>query len=358
MGCHAFRVVRPSLSKIINLCKSLAALGLVCCVRAFSSCGERELLLSVAMHGLPTAVVSPAAEQGPWGTALVTSQLVGSSQARDRAWVPWTTREVPDVTLMYRMLCLVPSHTLPQPWQPRYAAWLPATCGHTWPCHWLSAWAPPPRSRGFLWPVGTTLLGVRGAAGEGSPILNWGSDCSLSTHSVPAASTCKSPGLCSASTSLADAAALQAWLASRLTGHGTEIEATVLPQLLRPCLHSQRRPDMASASAILSRAPVPAGCPRGDRPAPKGSATPAQGGLTAERRQLRLWPPRLPPGSSRSPRAPRVLAVALGAPTPCDPLLCPSRASHSESRGPTLPSAPGECLCSRRVSKVQFKNSV
>lgn len=127
----------------------------------------------------------------------------------------------------------------------------------------------------------------------------------MSTHSVPAASTCKSPGLCSASTSLADAAALQAWLASRLTGHGTEIEATVLPQLLRPCLHSQRRPDMASASAILSRAPVPAGCPRGDRPAPKGSATPAQGGLTAERRQLRLWPPRLPPGSSRSPRAPR-----------------------------------------------------
>ena len=118
MGCHAFRVVRPSLSKIINLCKSLAALGLVCCVRAFSSCGERELLLSVAMHGLPTAVVSPAAEQGPWGTALVTSQLVGSSQARDRAWVPWTTREVPDVTLMYRMLCLPkrsPSPPIPSP---------------------------------------------------------------------------------------------------------------------------------------------------------------------------------------------------------------------------------------------------
>ena len=72
----------------------------------------------------------------------------------------------------------------------------------------------PPRSRGFLRLVGTTLLGVRGAASEGSPILNWGSDCSSSTRSVPADSRCESPGLCSASTSLEDLAVLQAWLAS------------------------------------------------------------------------------------------------------------------------------------------------
>ena len=35
----------------------LAALGLRCCARAFSSCGERGLLL-VAVHGLLIAVAS------------------------------------------------------------------------------------------------------------------------------------------------------------------------------------------------------------------------------------------------------------------------------------------------------------
>ena len=41
----------------------LPALGLRCCTRAFSSCGERGLLF-VAVHGLLTVVASLAAEHG------------------------------------------------------------------------------------------------------------------------------------------------------------------------------------------------------------------------------------------------------------------------------------------------------
>ena len=41
----------------------LAALGLRCCTRAFSSCGERGLLF-VAVHGLLIAVASLVAEHG------------------------------------------------------------------------------------------------------------------------------------------------------------------------------------------------------------------------------------------------------------------------------------------------------
>ena len=41
----------------------LAALGLRCCVQAFSSCGERGLLF-VALHGLLMAVASLVAEHG------------------------------------------------------------------------------------------------------------------------------------------------------------------------------------------------------------------------------------------------------------------------------------------------------
>ena len=94
------------------------------------------------------------------------------------------------------------------------------------------------------------------------------------------------------------------------------METTVLLQLPYPSPPSQRWPDTASTSAVPSRPPVPAGYPQEDRPALEGAAIPAQGGLTAERRQSRLWSPRLPPGLSRSPRAPRVLAAALGTPTP------------------------------------------
>ena len=42
---------------------SLAALGLRCCARAFSSCGSRGLLF-VAMHRLHMAVASLVAEHG------------------------------------------------------------------------------------------------------------------------------------------------------------------------------------------------------------------------------------------------------------------------------------------------------
>ena len=41
----------------------LAALGLCCCARVFSSCSERGPLLA-AVRGLLTAVASPAAEHG------------------------------------------------------------------------------------------------------------------------------------------------------------------------------------------------------------------------------------------------------------------------------------------------------
>ena len=41
----------------------LAALGLRCCARVFSSCGERGLLF-VAVHGLLVVVASLVAEHG------------------------------------------------------------------------------------------------------------------------------------------------------------------------------------------------------------------------------------------------------------------------------------------------------
>ena len=48
---------------IYLICLFLSALGLCCCGRAFSSCGERGLLF-VAVRGLLIAVASPVAEQG------------------------------------------------------------------------------------------------------------------------------------------------------------------------------------------------------------------------------------------------------------------------------------------------------
>ena len=82
----------------------LAALGLRCCVQAFSSCGERGLLF-VAVHGLLTVVASLVAEHGLqarglqqlWLAGLVAPWHVGSSQTRARTHVPCIGRWIPSL---------------------------------------------------------------------------------------------------------------------------------------------------------------------------------------------------------------------------------------------------------------------
>ena len=107
----------------------LAALGLRCCARAFSSCSEWGLLF-VAVHGLLIAVASLVAEHGPqsvqasvvaarglsscsawalgllgfsscvtwaqqlWRMGLVTPRHVGSSRTRSRTHVPCIGRQI------------------------------------------------------------------------------------------------------------------------------------------------------------------------------------------------------------------------------------------------------------------------
>ena len=57
----------------------LAALGLHCCARAFSSCGERGLLF-VAVHGLLIAVASRCGARalGAWASVVVARGLSSS----------------------------------------------------------------------------------------------------------------------------------------------------------------------------------------------------------------------------------------------------------------------------------------
>ena len=59
-GCVFFKVFFTFLKKNYLF---LAALGLCCCARAFSSCGEWGLLF-VVLHGLLIAVASLVAELG------------------------------------------------------------------------------------------------------------------------------------------------------------------------------------------------------------------------------------------------------------------------------------------------------
>ena len=60
-----FKKLTPGLLFLFNkfIYLFLAALGLCCCVRAFSSCGERGLLF-VAVRGLLIAVASLVVENG------------------------------------------------------------------------------------------------------------------------------------------------------------------------------------------------------------------------------------------------------------------------------------------------------
>ena len=63
-SCHnAFTELWPLSFFFFLIYLFLAALGLCCCVWAFSSCGERGLLF-VAVCGLLIAVASLAAEHG------------------------------------------------------------------------------------------------------------------------------------------------------------------------------------------------------------------------------------------------------------------------------------------------------
>ena len=91
----------------------LAALGLHCCVQAFSSCGEQGLLF-IAVHRLLIAVASLVAEHGLqmrglqqlwltgsrsqaqqlWHTGLVVPWHVGSSWTRARTSVPCIGRRI------------------------------------------------------------------------------------------------------------------------------------------------------------------------------------------------------------------------------------------------------------------------
>ena len=98
---------QKNILKILLIYLFMAALGLRCYTRAFSSCGERGLLF-VAVRGLLIAVASLVAEHGLqahglqqlwlagsraqaqqwWPTGLVAPQHVGLSQNRARTCVP------------------------------------------------------------------------------------------------------------------------------------------------------------------------------------------------------------------------------------------------------------------------------
>ena len=72
----------------------LSVLGLRCCTRAFSSCGEQGLLF-VALRGLLIVVASLVAEHGLQAQGLQQLQHVGSrgslTGSREQAWQLWHT---------------------------------------------------------------------------------------------------------------------------------------------------------------------------------------------------------------------------------------------------------------------------
>ena len=110
-----FYQIYTTILRILNICKGyqkmscslkitlffiyiylfLAALGLCCCARAFSSSGQQGLLF-VVVHGFLIAVASFVVEhrlqvrglQQLWHTSLAVLRHVGSSRTRDRTHVP------------------------------------------------------------------------------------------------------------------------------------------------------------------------------------------------------------------------------------------------------------------------------
>ena len=111
--CSTLTFSSPRSSFFKNFFLFLTALGLRCCTRAFSSCGERGLLF-VAARGLFTVVASLVMEHGLqarrlqqlclpgsraqaqqlWRTGLVALQHVGSSWTRARTRVPCIGRKI------------------------------------------------------------------------------------------------------------------------------------------------------------------------------------------------------------------------------------------------------------------------
>ena len=78
-----------SFFKFLFMYLFLVVLGLHCCVRAFSSCGERGLLFTV-MDGLLIAVAS----LHMWHMGLVAPWHVDSSQTRNQTYVPCIGRQI------------------------------------------------------------------------------------------------------------------------------------------------------------------------------------------------------------------------------------------------------------------------
>ena len=62
----------------------MVALGLRCCMRAFSSCGERGLLF-IAVHGLLIVVASLVEEHGLYGVRDSVVAACGLSSCGSRA---------------------------------------------------------------------------------------------------------------------------------------------------------------------------------------------------------------------------------------------------------------------------------
>ena len=85
--CGKILVVKTifSCSKCLFIYSFMAALGLRCCVRVFSSCGERGLLFA-AVRGLLIVLASLVVEHRLWARGLQQLWLVGSRGQGQQLW--------------------------------------------------------------------------------------------------------------------------------------------------------------------------------------------------------------------------------------------------------------------------------